>query len=58
MWQVDSVRGWVRVGSLMDGEYQFKTFRADERVVSSLFPGFDLTVAQILAAGKRTMKKS
>ena len=58
MWQVDSVREWVRVGSLVNGEYQFTTFRADERVVSSLFPDFDLTVAQILAAGKRAMKKS
>ncbi len=58
MWQIDSVREWVRVGSLMNGEYQFTTFRADDRVVSPLFPDFDLTVAQILAAGKRATKKS
>ena len=58
MWQVDAVREWVRVGSLVDGEYEFKTYMADDRIVSLMFPDLDLTVAQILGAGKRAMKKS
>ena len=58
MWQIDAVREWVRVGSLVDGEYQFKTYMADDRIVSLMFPDLDLTVAQILGAGKRAMKKS
>ncbi len=58
MWQIDAVREWVRVGSLVDGEYEFKTYMADDRIVSLMFPDFDLTVAQILGAGKRAMKKS
>ena len=58
MWQIDAVREWVRVGSLVDGEYQFQTYRADDRIVSLMFPDIDLTVARILGAGKRTMKKS
>ena len=58
MWQIDVVREWVRVGSLVDGEYQFQTYMADDRVVSLMFPDFDLTVVQILGAGKRAIKKS
>ena len=53
-----SVREWVRVGSLIDGEYQFKTYVDEDGIVSSLFSVSDLTAAQILTAGKRTMKKS
>ena len=58
MWQIDVVREWVRVGSLIDGEYQFKTYTDDEAIVSSLFAVSDLTAAQILTAGKRAVKKS
>ena len=58
MWQIDAAREWVRVGSLVDGEYQFQTYMADDRVVSLMFPDFDLTVVQILGAGKRAIKKS
>ena len=58
MWQIDVVREWVRVGSLIDEEYQFKTYTDDEVIVSSLFPVLNLTAAQILTAGKWTMKKS
>ena len=58
MWQIDVVREWVRVGSLIDGEYQFKTYVDEDGIVSSLFSVSDLTAAQILTAGKRTMKKS
>ena len=58
MWQIDVVREWVRVGSLIDEEYQFKTYTHEDGIVSSLFAVSDLTAAQILTAGKRTMKKS
>ena len=58
MWQIDVVREWVRVGSLIDGEYQFKTYVDEDGVVSSLFSVSDLTAAQILGAGKRAVKKS
>ena len=50
MWQIDPKREWVKVGTLTDGEYQFKTFRDDDAIVSVTFPELALTAAQILGA--------
>ena len=50
MWQIDPKREWVKVGTLTDEEYQFKTFRDDDAIVSVTFPELTLTAAQILGA--------
>ena len=50
MWQIDPKREWVKVGTLTDGEYQFKTFGDDDAIVSVTFPELALTAAQILGA--------
>lgn len=39
------------VYSLIDGEYEVRRFRADERIISPTFPELNLTVAQVFAAG-------
>jgi Uma2 family endonuclease len=49
-WQVDCDRAWVRVGSLIDGAYQFVTFQGDAAIGSPTFPELRLTVAQVLSA--------
>jgi len=48
MWQVDPSRNYVRIGTLIDGAYQFQTFRYNDPIVSPAFPGLKLTAAQIL----------
>ena len=50
MWQIDPKREWVKVGTLTDEEYQFKTFGDDDAIVSVTFPELALTAAQILGA--------
>ena len=50
-WQVDGDRSWVRVGTLVDGIYQVKTYQGDTIVVSPSFPKLNLTARQILEAG-------
>lgn len=50
MWRIDRSRQWVQVGILMRGDYQFTTFRSDETIRSSTFPGLNLTAAQVLQA--------
>ena len=49
-WLVDPERSTVLIGNLINGEYQFKTFRKNQAIVSSTFPGLSLTAAQILKA--------
>lgn len=48
MWRIDPSREWVQVGILILGDYQFTTFRGDEILRSSAFPGLNLTAAQVL----------
>lgn len=52
MWQIDPSREWVRVGTLIDTEYQFETFMGEETIVSPSFPPLNLTANQILSAGR------
>jgi Uma2 family endonuclease len=39
------------VCQLVDGEYQISRFRGDDRIVSKVFPDFNLTVNQVFNAG-------
>jgi Uma2 family endonuclease len=56
MWQIDPVREWIRVGTLIAGEYQFETFMGDNPIVSPSLPNFNLTATQVLVAGKRPQR--
>ena len=49
MWIVDPDRDWVMVGTLIDGAYQFQTFKDDAAIVSPTFPELILTAAIVLA---------
>ena len=49
-WIIDPDHAWFMVGTLIDGRYQFATFRGDEPIVSSTFPELKLTAAQVLEA--------
>ena len=51
-WIIDRDREWIRVGLLNNCEYQFKTFRESEPIVSPTFPDLILTASQILNAGR------
>jgi Uma2 family endonuclease len=60
MWQIDpddlrSVedhRAWVKVGTLVDGAYEFRDFTGNSVIVSPTFPGLSLTAVQVLTAGR------
>ncbi len=52
-WLIDPQRSWVMVGLLAAGRYQFTTFRVNQTIVSQALPTLDLTVAGVLARGKR-----
>ena len=49
MWIVDPDRDWIMVGTLIDGAYQFQTFKDDMAIVSPTFPELILTAAIVLA---------
>jgi Uma2 family endonuclease len=51
-WRVDPDREWVQIGTLMDGQYEFETFKGEDAIVSPTFPELTLTAAQVLAAGR------
>ncbi|MGD2182533.1 Uma2 family endonuclease [Lusitaniella coriacea] len=48
----------LSVCQLLDGEYQIRQFRGDERIESLAFPNLNLTAIQIFAAGREEPKKS
>ncbi len=48
-WLIDPERKWVMVGRLSEEQYQFETFRDEQKIVSPTFPELPLTAAQILA---------
>ncbi|NJM48240.1 MAG: Uma2 family endonuclease [Alkalinema sp. RU_4_3] len=52
MWLIDPERGWVKIGTLVDGEYQFQDFTGESAIVSLCFPCLSLTAAQVLKAGR------
>jgi Uma2 family endonuclease len=51
-WLIDPDRAWVKVGSLVDGVYEFQDFTGNSVIVSPTFPGLSLTAVQVLTAGK------
>jgi Uma2 family endonuclease len=51
-WIIDPDREWIKVGILTNDNYQFETFRKEEKIVSPTFPDFILTAAQILNGGR------
>ncbi len=53
-WLVDPApdRAWVKVGTLMNGAYQFQNFTGQQVIVSPTFPDLKLTAAQVLTAGR------
>ncbi|MCY7407692.1 MAG: Uma2 family endonuclease [Alkalinema sp. CAN_BIN05] len=55
MWQIDPLREWVRVGTLINKEYQFETFMEQETIVSQSFPALNLTASQVLSAGRTSL---
>jgi Uma2 family endonuclease len=53
-WIVDPApdRAWVRVGTLVNGAYQFQDFTGKQAIISPTFPGLTLTAEQVLTAGR------
>jgi Uma2 family endonuclease len=51
-WLIDPDRAWVRVGTLVNGAYQFQDFTGKQVIVSTAFPDLTLTAGQILTAGR------
>ncbi|NJN23671.1 MAG: Uma2 family endonuclease [Acaryochloridaceae cyanobacterium RL_2_7] len=49
-WIIDPDRAVVKVGSLIDGAYQFQDFTGKSLIVSPTFPKLSLTAEQILRA--------
>jgi Uma2 family endonuclease len=53
MWQIDPERKWVKVGTLVDGAYEFETFTGKDAIVSPSFPALKVTAIEVLKAGRR-----
>jgi Uma2 family endonuclease len=51
MWQIDPERSWVKVGKLVDGDYDFETFTGNMGIGSPSFPGLTITADEVLTAG-------
>jgi Uma2 family endonuclease len=51
MWQIDPARSWVRIGTLVNGNYEFNTFTDNDPIISPTFPTLTLTATAILTAG-------
>jgi Uma2 family endonuclease len=52
MWLIDPDRAIVKVGTLVNGLYQFQDFTGNQPIVSPTFPGLKLTATQVLTAGR------
>jgi Uma2 family endonuclease len=52
MWLIDPDRAWVKVGTLVNGAYDFQAFTGKQVIQSPTFPGLTLTAAQVLTAGR------
>jgi Uma2 family endonuclease len=48
-WMIDPERSVVRIGALINGQYQFQEFRGGDAVVSPTFTEFNRTAAEIIA---------
>ncbi len=53
MWQIDPDREWVKVGTLVDGAYEFETFTGKDGIGSPCFPDLKVTAIEVLKAGRR-----
>jgi Uma2 family endonuclease len=51
-WIVDPIAQRVTVLVWVDGLYEEQAYQGDATIVSPLFPSFNLTAAQVLAAGQ------
>jgi Uma2 family endonuclease len=51
MWQIDPERSWVKIGTLVDGDYEFETFTGNMAIVSPGFPTLAITADDVLTAG-------
>lgn len=51
-WIIDPDRAVVKIGSLVDGVYQFADFVEGAALISSSFPQLELLAAQVLNAGE------
>jgi Uma2 family endonuclease len=51
-WLIDPDRAWLKVGTLVDGAYEFQDFIGNQVIQSPTFPGLTLTAAQVLSAGR------
>jgi Uma2 family endonuclease len=49
-WLIDPDRAWVKVGTLTNGAYKFRSFKGKQVVVSPTLPNLKLTVEQVLRA--------
>ncbi len=49
---VEDHRAIVKIGSLINGAYQFQDFTGNQSIVSPAFPSLKLTALQVLTAGK------
>jgi Uma2 family endonuclease len=52
MWIIDPDRAWVKVGTLINGAYQFQDFTGNQVIISPTFPGLTLTADEVLTAGR------
>jgi Uma2 family endonuclease len=51
-WLIDPDQAWLKVGTLVDGAYEFQDFIGNQVIQSPTFPGLTLTAAQVLTAGR------
>jgi Uma2 family endonuclease len=51
-WIIDPDRAIVKIGTLINGAYQFQTFIEDDALISPTFPELSLTAGQVLTAGR------
>jgi Uma2 family endonuclease len=52
MWLIDPDRAIVKVGTLVNGLYQFQDFMGNQPIVSATFPGLKLMASAVLTAGR------
>lgn len=52
MWLIDPERSVVKIGTLVDGEYQFQDFTGNQAIDSPTFSDLKLTAGQVLKAGR------
>ncbi|MFM2430611.1 MAG: hypothetical protein RLZZ511_1824 [Cyanobacteriota bacterium] len=51
-WIIDPSRAIVKIGTLIEGTYQFQDFTGDNGLMSPSFPALKLTAGKVLTAGR------